>query len=65
MPLVPALWKQQQKQEGLCEFKVSLVYMENFREAKTIERDPFSKDKNKKRRCLPTRDLFVMYFLVK
>ena len=43
--LMPALWRQRQRQRHLCEFEVSLVYRVSFRNSQTTQRNPVSKTK--------------------
>jgi hypothetical protein len=43
MPLILVI--RRQRQEDLCEFKASLIYVSSSRTAKTIEKDSISKTK--------------------
>ena len=51
MPLILGLALGRQKQEDLCEFKISLVYKVSSRTARVVtQRNPVSKKKEKKRK---------------
>jgi hypothetical protein len=47
-PLLPVLGRQ--RQEDLCEFEASLVYIMSSRTARAIWRDPISKEKKKRKK---------------
>ena len=45
MPLVPALRRQRQRQEDLCEFEVNVIYRVSSRTARATQRNPVLKNK--------------------
>jgi hypothetical protein len=50
MPLFPALGRQRQRQEELCESEASLVYRMSCRTTRAIQKKHISKKKKKKDR---------------
>ena len=48
MPLIPAL--KREGQVDLCEFELSLVYRVSSKTARTIQRNPVSKNQKKKKK---------------
>jgi hypothetical protein len=59
-PLIPALGRQ--KQARISEFEASLVYRVNSRTARTIQRNPVSKNKKKKKSFLLVVGVAVMFY---
>jgi hypothetical protein len=57
MSLIPACGRQ--RQVDLCEFGASLVYRARSRTARTMQRDPFSKNKNKNKTKRKEKKFFV------
>ena len=61
MPLILGLALGRQKQEDLCEFKISLVYKVSSRTARVVtQRNPVSK-KKKKRKEKERKLLFISF----